>query len=1815
MSEILHDVNIVRINYQDLNLVEDDEFENVIEKYYLTILKIKEKIPEKKENKIVGIQFEDDVEFIQPLFLIYLLNLINEVEKLPGKVILKIDLSNLKKKKCYKEGQSPYRNQNFVLIYLLQYIDYEKIVLEYNDDVYIKEADYFSFDNRVYLKYKGEKDYSYNTLSRVIDKNGNRVSYPFLPIVQITPLYNIDDTDGISLNNDESVNRASFYHSFKVTSSSQYIDEDYSEKIRTILDEIFILHLDVIKDKNANLARFIQNILCECIFNIVKHTNNANGYISFYKNKSAKRNEFLVCDNYEKGFLDTYLDVLITELKNILVVENEKVKKDSEYSRYILLCLENYNKDGSINEFIRNIEKLHYKDSNNEHQEFIDIVKDFSTEITALKNNTVTDDKNILNGLFHLKTSIGMHQARRITMHFGIPVLLNILNKLISAKLEIYVHRNNRCYVISYDSEGETNIEPIELATKSCVVGTYIKLSFPFTINVKKEFENEVNNKYLKEATPLNLKEADYKYFYKNKQNIQNQINKFKLLNLQKTTKKNQHIVIDYRKYFSKNKISDFLREVFNYTYISNTEDVIIKNFPIKLNQNYLQTISYILYPDNNEYYGSPLNIIFMDDTYPSVMFLGTKSREEAVKINQDLSMYYNYYGENFFPFSDTGNKEVSLKSELFYKNRFIPFELFFSLPNDESLESKEVNTKYIYTEMMENYLEINSKNIHVDTKKGFHLNKFYFFKNIFENSVWIYRLAFDLSRKFESFIKNDMLIVGFGKYSALIISIMKSILNLPNSVYIIDDFEHTGHFEEYLGNTVTSCMFFSPILLSGNGIKNFFNLDSVDSSSSLYYCAINLKYDNIDSNKSDFITLFEKKLNDACIHLDENCPHCFSDDYTDEKPLYEISLGGFNILDIYLDNIYNIEKSAVNNVSWRNSLHFGHVKRGNNHYLYYTKTLNFLDNNLSKVKRYFRKQKNIINTDKISVILSPNHHTNNSLITVINKVLFKNNAIIHPFSLKYKEQNLHQLGNLTFYNKRNYDFYFVDDEISSGNTLEYFSSLLHSIIGVSKFKGVFTLINRTSNEDAKIISNYYEKNNFFNFLKLNTKPIKTSFEDCYLCNREKSLKGLMKDSSMVFLKNEFKKRVEKLQVENNDFIENDTIDLVRDFNNFLKLFAVEFIYSSIEKFGDIDTIKECHQFVASEVKNFCAEVKKYFYEYYYKKYNYEIENDLNNTISKMIEFEASIAYIKALSFPKILYYHNIRRYAQKYITFELKNYVEEYRVLSSDDILEPVKILTDNEINLLRRIPELSSFGNSYNKKKKTEIDMLNFLFTTAGYLNINYILDYDIIKFYYRICKTNEENPILDLDLTKYPVSVKMITSYSKAKSKIFNKNIKRIRGIDFTGEYSRIISLWIENNNLKNNSDFLKRKAPVKINDKLALLKSELLKLINIPSENIFMYVDLLQNPKKNRLVNIFNKQIKTLNNKSNRTSYILYKGAQRDKSLNYKERIKLKPLEDEHNFDIWCNYYESLKNNKGRHYIRISNVRETLNKKLKKEISFQPIVLIVINTEDRIGLHLDIASKIFSVQAEIIDFIETQKIIPIIREKEREQFSSQLALDTSQLALEKEQNENKTKLIKGSHGAAGDINNALININDGKELFINVWKAYCNTYIGNMYLDETKRKHNILETRDCLLVNIKDLLKYIEYLNEVRSVNILFKISNEDIEKLEIKNNYIKIIFSLFIDNAIRHSDIYPNIKIYYENDMYIIENDNILDTNVDCIEINERLKIEPYKISENQGITLFTINKYLEDVNCFLETEYENDKFKVLIKKREGKNVK
>ncbi|OHE09672.1 MAG: hypothetical protein A2513_10140 [Sulfurimonas sp. RIFOXYD12_FULL_33_39] len=1655
-----------------------DKNKLTLELYYDIFLEIEHNIPE-NGNYIINIDFDNSEEifFIHPLFLVYLLNLYEKLQinekyfSRDIRIILNIEKLNKKV-------------QSYIQTYLTQYIDCG-IVLIVDNTFRDRNKPPTTLTDKKILLYTTEKE---NNLTLL-----RKQKYNFLPIIKIANnTFNevFEDKDYWTTNKatgkSEKIasfgNRKVFYKSLQLETIEKGAYKNKSEKVWT---DIFEIYLELTQN-GAYITEKFKEIFREIVENIQKHTKiddiPANGYISFYINRSQNLYELIVSDDYQKGFLSKYLETIIQEKED---EPNELIKK--------------------------------------EYQKIIDDL----------------DNKNyekVLNNIFDLNYVLST-QKERMTKHFGLPLLLKIVNQLEKlsneknkndtyVNLKIYLNKDEQSFLVTYK-----NAKATVARLKDYVVhGTYFHLSFPQNLHLDNpaiitQQPLKLTSKYYRELLedkekPLEKHLENFKYYFdlKDRSGLSDKINA---------------VIVDYAKI---EETSNFLRDLYSFAFLNSVQDILVVNYPIEENIEYLKILS------ETTDVSKICNIAFLNKEYPQVLFLGGANHQEMCGINTMLSQTYNYNKRNFLE-TCQGQNGVNLTSNLFYTNHqnkqmFFPFELFLPNPRNQN--------ELLYTLMLDNFLEIkeNYEDIHLDLQDDFHIKKFYYLKYVFENSQWVKLMSFDLAKKIKNKSKNfeNIIFVGIEKYSSSFIAELEYLLDVELQSYIISDLNSKQILEQFnkfkkLHNN-KRFVFIRPSVFESDIDKNL----AKDLKNYEKYTLIQLTKDGTDSH--NWIASYSKNLNDV-LQSASKCSWCFDEN----KPLYEIDKDKYNIKDLYHTHDTYKKNDNIFQVSWKDTIYFPHIERNTNHYLYYIRTTQFFKNNKDDIKEYF-KNIEFKRDEKVPVILTSAHNTNAEFVALINEIVFENDAIIHSLSLNNKEQGYFSINNLTstYKNKEDYySFYFVDDAISSGEAFKYIYSVLSSFFA-DKFQAVFTLIDRTNEKDFSLMDNFYKDKHFYRYLKINIHPIKTGFEDCYLCERKKIFEKIAISSSLVTIKHTFQKKAKDLAMKSACSIEYELLESIADLKNYLRMSSTEYIYQYIDEFERLENIEK-------KLDNYYDDIVKNYFEK-----NYLNGKSLTYEIDKFLKVESKIAFLKSLAFPKVYFFKTLRKNIHKYIYEEIRKFTN----LSKDNI-KVHSLLTDLDYVELDKCNSIKEIVLHYKDKNRTNLDYFSFLLSLGSFLGVNHILSYEVIMYYYKITdaiKSPEKYEKYKRLLNMYPIAVKQLTTYSEEKSKYFERELEKFYGdipFKYTRTFSRIFGLFVENtthlNIDKNIFQTIVKERP--IDEKIQNFKAILEKIISKEVKSIC--IDLNENIDNCLLIDVLNKY-KELDKGGNEE--VLYRSAFVKKEIDDNEiTIEYrKENDDNKKYNIWCNFYQDF-----RTYIRITN-----NDKLI------PIGVIVIEhtkmDEDKspkLNEHLLISRWILAYQNIICKLFQDYNMISAMRSKYEE------LIELKRIAKEKELIE---KIISNiNHSTFKQIriytrlDNLIQEYNRGyleqttlmkkineikdfsiiieyvaslgkyydKNLKVEQEQAYC---IENVFFNNSEK--NDFYQKLISFLNITDMNPLIKS-NDIK-LNVNNNIYN--FPNITIKRDIMNLVFFEFILNALKYGKSNSHINIYSENRIIIIENE-------------------------------------------------------------------
>ncbi len=604
-------------------------------------------------NKLALIIFDENISFIQPFFLILLLQFKKEKENKDKYLI--IDTINLSE-----------RIEGYILTFFTQQIQFEEVKFP---NVTIEKDKYnFDYYHRLFSGTRSDMPCIYwyalsKNKTTPLTHNFCTDKYTFLPILKLTN----ETTKSIHFSDDRKEiiyeKCSEFYQNVSVDFHKTNIEYEANLKlsIGQLVNGIKRPEelSELIEDDEKKLQVFNQklsNIFFELFDNIKRHTkdkeNYANAYLSCDNNAHKDQYEYIISDDYQIGFIQSFASTL-------------KKNKDSIPKKLL-------DQDGILE-------------------------KSYLDAISKIKSNTKEDDQEILNGLFGIKDVIALREIQRVTMHFGIPMLLKLLQD-VEGTLEMYVHHNNDYYHISYNgsSESAPNIDILKDVDNEEMEGrkgTHIHLTFPKSGLLNYLSKNtEINTKQA-----LNIKNETLKNIFLDRDNIQNKIDVFKYVSLIDLDTKlfsntiEKQIIICFSIPTFNGTISDFIRAIFSYALFHNTLDIYIYNFPIDIYKEYISIIIKTLYKESTKTKIHIPNIIFQNNNSFDITFVGGDTFEELLSINKQIALEYNSGKESIFgSIVEDIEAKIHRNSKLFFKlNKkymILPFVLIKNKYLDENI-------------------------------------------------------------------------------------------------------------------------------------------------------------------------------------------------------------------------------------------------------------------------------------------------------------------------------------------------------------------------------------------------------------------------------------------------------------------------------------------------------------------------------------------------------------------------------------------------------------------------------------------------------------------------------------------------------------------------------------------------------------------------------------------------------------------------------------------------------------------------------------------------------------------------------------------------------------------------------------------------------------------------------------------------------------------------------------------------------------------------------------------------------------------------
>lgn len=548
-----------------------------------------------------------------------------------------------------------------------------------------------------------------------------------------------------------------------------------------------------------------------------------------------------------------------------------------------------------------------------------------------------------------------------------------------------------------------------------------------------------------------------------------------------------------------------------------------------------------------------------------------------------------------------------------------IPFDALYPVRiNKETKTLFEYYTqKVIERDIQERAYGCKISDTHMRLGSTVHVNLFYEAELLFGNKLFVSRFAYlivkDLSEKLRGITK--LTLYGYATYSELLVFEVMNIIKRAFSIKDIDyailerEMENRGdshvdrirysHYEasetkrkEYFKDRALVCIVpIASTLKTNEKLINLFcnhNGESCAQNMIEHYALIlvgsdkknaywKLKKDNrIDSRREEWRGIKPKYFVKVPAAYEDamECKMCFPDNVLLEKPLIEVnaastipnqSFGLYGDVkhEIVIPEWKEIEKEQSKLACLKDSMVYSHVRRGENHFLYYFQTEKLSVQYSKEIEDWLEEigDKIRISDDEYHVIFCPSHFSNAGYLELINRIVFHNAAIIirddvdkeYRSNIMAKYSNIHLLfkqleNNLTY--AKTIKFYYVDDSIITGRTFWRSKSLVEAVAGlyvenyeknkVHVFEKIFVLIDRNSSYSKMQYIRCWDSTNkaadavkedYFAFRLVKISSLRNHGDSCVLCKLKKEAEILYTTSSTLKMSQHWKKEKEKFRV------------------------------------------------------------------------------------------------------------------------------------------------------------------------------------------------------------------------------------------------------------------------------------------------------------------------------------------------------------------------------------------------------------------------------------------------------------------------------------------------------------------------------------------------------------------------------------------------------------------------------------------------------------------------------------------------------------
>lgn len=339
-----------------------------------------------------------------------------------------------------------------------------------------------------------------------------------------------------------------------------------------------------------------------------------------------------------------------------------------------------------------------------------------------------------------------------------------------------------------------------------------------------------------------------------------------------------------------------------------------------------------------------------------------------------------------------------------------------------------------------------------------------------------------------------------------------------------------------------------------------------------------------------------------------------------------------------------------------------GHYERSENHFKHYLfcgkffeeylKDCDAFENWTEKLRQEFGCEDQYVN-----ILLVPEHYSNNLLCKYVNQNVFHENTIII-------NENFHKEFYSDFTKKYNYlkklqkvRYIFVDDCVNTGNTWKKVYSLVSGLGKGEKKFYIISLVNRLDYLNKVLLAAQPVKCRFFTEICIPS--IKEQDGNCWLCEENKHLKRLYRDTFAYEMKQFYANKMMKTTQYN---IDDEDEDSFKTYRRKRKNTAINFLITNElyrQMFIRYDVLQE------GRTENFreCFGVSK----------DYIIEKSI---IGTEVDYRYKIAFVKTLSRPFINNFAGLRNFCVNVCMAEFQKLLKEKVETSSEENVLQIKYL-----------------------------------------------------------------------------------------------------------------------------------------------------------------------------------------------------------------------------------------------------------------------------------------------------------------------------------------------------------------------------------------------------------------------------------------------------------------------------------------------------------------------------------------------------------